>query len=239
MSILEQIIQSPRLPQYLVQLQDLLDGEHQRREEFIEHVTENQKAEFINGDTVVHSPVKLRHAEASLNLATMLRVYCSQRKLGLVAHEKLLISLTRNDYEPDICFFRAERAAGFAPDQMRFPAPDFVVEVLSPSTEANDRGVKLEDYAAHGVAEYWLIDPVDETLEQYLLAQPSEFGMQDSDVSATPAGLIDDQGAQYLLNIKARNGVVTSLAVPGFEIPVRAIFDAEQQGMALRALLDR
>ena len=51
---------------------------------------------------------------------------------------------------------------------MQFPPPDLVVEVLSESTEKRDRGVKFEDFAAHGVGEYWMIDADKETLEQYL-----------------------------------------------------------------------
>ena len=179
-------------------------------------MTENDKAEFINGEMVMHSPVKLRHNEAVRNLLVLLSIHVQQRDLGLVGFEKLLISLTRNDYEPDLCFFCVEHAIDFAPDQMRFPAPDFIVEVLSPSTEANDRGVKFEDYAAHGVAEYWLIDPVSETVEQYLL---------ESDV--------------FILQIKARTGTITSLAVAGFEIPIRAIFDAAEHAAALQQLFAR
>lgn len=214
MSVLDVLIQSPRLPQYIDHLRHVLDEERQRREEFYERITEDQKAEFINGEMIVHSPVKLRHAEASFNLATLLRLYVQHNNLGLVGYEKLLISLTRNDYEPGLCFFRAEVAATFAPDQMRFPAPDLVIEVLSPSTEANDRGVKFEDYAAHGVAEYWLIDPQSEALEQYLL-----------------------DGDAFTLQIKARTGTVSSAAVAGFEIPIRAIFDAAEHAAALQRLL--
>jgi Uma2 family endonuclease len=68
-----------------------------------------------------------------------------------------------------VCFFDNAKASTFQPEQMIHPAPDFVVEILSTSTEARDRGIKFEDYAAHGVREYWLVDPEGETLEQYLL----------------------------------------------------------------------
>ena len=50
---------------------------------------------------------------------------------------------------------------------MRFPAPDLVVEVLSVSTVVIDCGVAFEDYAAHGVGGYWMIDPDTKTVEQY------------------------------------------------------------------------
>ena len=100
------------------------------------------------------------------------------------------------------------------PDQMIFPAPDFVAEVLSPSTERADRGVKFEDYAAHGVGEYWLIDPENERLEQYLL-----------------------EGDSYQLAFKADNGVVASRVVAGFAIPVQALFDEEENLAVLARLL--
>lgn len=44
-------------------------------------------------------------------------------------------------------------------------APLLIVEVLSPSTRAQDRGIKLRRYAALGVAHYWILDPDAETLE--------------------------------------------------------------------------
>ena len=99
---------------------------------------------------------------------------------------------------------------------MRFPAPDLVVEVLSETTQAIDRGVKFDDYAAHGVAEYWIVDPVTETLEQYRLPE---------------------NGDTYELVIKAMTGQVRSVAIPGFEIPVRAIFDPQVNRSALQTIL--
>ena len=48
-------------------------------------------------------------------------------------------------------------------------APDLVVEVLSPGTAKNDRGHKKKAYEQHGVKEYWIVNPADRTLEQYLL----------------------------------------------------------------------
>ncbi len=57
-------------------------------------------------------------------------------------------------------FFLRRRPAPSHLAQSKFPAPDLIVEVLSESTEANDRGIKFEDYAAHGVVEYWIVDPM-------------------------------------------------------------------------------
>ena len=57
--------------------------------------------------------------------------------------------------------------------QVGKPAPDFIAEILSDSTASVDRGVKFQDYAAHGVGEYWIVDPVQQTIEQYRLQAPN------------------------------------------------------------------
>ena len=48
-------------------------------------------------------------------------------------------------------------------------APDLVVEILSPTTESRDRGIKLKTYARFGVREYWIVDPVAQAIEVYRL----------------------------------------------------------------------
>lgn len=55
--------------------------------------------------------------------------------------------------------------------------PDWVCEVLSPSTERYDRGAKIALYAAAGVAHAWLVNPLQRTLEILRLsaATPREW----------------------------------------------------------------
>jgi Uma2 family endonuclease len=216
-SVLEPLIRSPKLPAYIRQLENALAEEQRKRQRFYETVKEGDKVEFINGEVVMSSPVRLSHNSASSALAMLIGIFVEARDLGHAGHEKLMVSLTRNDYEPDVCFWRKEKAAAFQPDQLRFPAPDFVAEVLSASTADVDRGVKFEDYAAHSVAEYWIVDPEAQTVEQYLL---------------------DDEA--YKLAVKtdsASNATLTSAAIPGFAIPARAIFDSAERQRALRNLL--
>lgn len=210
----EQLLHLPRLPVMAQRIHRLVADEAARRQGFIDTLLESEKAEFINGEKIVQSPAKFKHTAAVGNLYRLLSTYVITHDLGWVGFEKVLISLSRNDYQPDICFFNAQTAASFQPDQMRFPAPDLAVEVLSASTGARDRGVKFDDYAAHAVAEYWIIDPDNETVEQYHLA-----------------------GEGYELAIKAQTGELRSRAVPGFVIPVRAIFDDQINRAALTQLL--
>jgi Uma2 family endonuclease len=66
---------------------------------------------------------------------------------------------------PDLAGWRRERMPRL-PETPYFPlAPDWVCEVLSPSTAALDRAKKLRIYGEHGVAHAWLADPVLRTLE--------------------------------------------------------------------------
>lgn len=50
-----------------------------------------------------------------------------------------------------------------------FGAPDFIVEVLSPSTAKKDMGLKTTKYAEAGVREYWIVDPKRESVVVYIL----------------------------------------------------------------------
>ncbi|HSP79040.1 MAG TPA: Uma2 family endonuclease [Myxococcaceae bacterium] len=66
---------------------------------------------------------------------------------------------------PDLAGWRRERLPA-APRTAAFTlAPDWVCEVLSPSTEALDRGAKLSVYAREGVRHVWLLNPEVRTLE--------------------------------------------------------------------------
>ena len=66
---------------------------------------------------------------------------------------------------PDIAGWRRERMPAI-PNVAHFVlAPDWLCEVLSPSTEAIDRRKKLPIYAREGVGHVWLVDPLAQTLE--------------------------------------------------------------------------
>ena len=211
--LVQQMLNSPRLPHYVQELTSFLAKEKEQRQAFYSKITASDKAEYINGEIIFHPPVKLRHDATSKRLMALLQQFVQTYQLGYVGAQTLMVSLTRNDYKPDICFFGKNKAQQFKQDQTHFPAPDFIVEVLSKITEVNDRGTKFEDYATHSVGEYWIIDPVAETVEQYLL-----------------------QSQQYELIIKAKTGDVQSVAIDGFIIPVRAIFNEAVNRDALQQI---
>ena len=217
-ALLERLMEAPDLQILIDKAQKKLWQEKKKRMEFYEWLTDEAKAEFINGEIVVHSPVVRAHLDASDFLSRILSIYVSHKKLGKISVEKALVSLTRNDYEPDICFWGNEKAATFTEDMMHHPAPDFVVEILSKGTAKRDRGVKFEDYAAHGVQEYWIIDPQNKTIEQYLLR--------------------DNEMREFILKQKAgEKNTIESPVITGFLIPVKAIFDEKANLDTLQNLM--
>jgi Uma2 family endonuclease len=213
-TLLEQLLDEPTLPETVATLNERLESERERRARFRDELRADQKAEFINGQIVRHSPALNRHLVVTGRLFSLMQVFVAKRRLGHVVTEKALCGFPRNDYEPDVAFFGATKAVTIQPDTDVFPIPDFICEVLSDSTESRDRGIKFRDYAAHGVAEYWIIDARTEVLEQYIACA-------------------DD----YDLRLKSGTGDVDSVAVPGFRIPIRALFDGEENLRALQRLL--
>jgi Uma2 family endonuclease len=213
---LKNLLEAPNLPQLVEEAQAVLLEEKRQREQFYHDIDETVKAEFINGKVILHSPVKRRHNNARKHLLKLMDTYVAIHELGEVQDEKIMIHLSRNSFEPDIAYWGTEKAKDFKDDQMLFPAPDFIVEVLSPSTAKNDRGIKMIDYALHQVQEYWLIDPDEQIVEQYLLKTGEE--------------------AYYMHSRKEVGDEISSHAIKGFHIPIAAIFLAEANLEALQKL---
>ena len=74
---------------------------------------------------------------------------------------------------PDLAGWRRERLPSVPNEPYLTLAPDWVCEVLSPSTETIDRGRKLGIYAREGVAHAWLLDPLRQLLEVWALRSGS------------------------------------------------------------------
>jgi Uma2 family endonuclease len=189
-------------------MQDFLNSKTQERIAFREKITEDNKAEFINGKIVMHSPASDGHNESVGLIQRTSSLYVDVHELGKVRAEKALVELTRNDYEPDVAFWAKPKSDQIESDQNIYPAPDWVVEDLSKGSIKRDRVTKFEDYAAHGITEYWIVDTQKQTIEQYIL--PSE-----------------DSSIYVLKSLVTIEDHIQSFVIKGFKIPVLAIFDAK------------
>ncbi|MDR3302818.1 MAG: Uma2 family endonuclease [Treponema sp.] len=57
-------------------------------------------------------------------------------------------------------------------------APDFIIEVLSDSTRSKDTLIKLNKYALVGVKEYWMIDPINKTVNIAVLGANNYYDFE-------------------------------------------------------------
>ncbi|GGJ11720.1 hypothetical protein GCM10010885_21290 [Alicyclobacillus cellulosilyticus] len=71
-------------------------------------------------------------------------------------------------------------------------APDMVMEVLSPATAYKDKTVKLRAYMAAGVREYGLVDPYNQIVEVYRLADQQLFPTVFSEDDTVPVGVLPE-----------------------------------------------
>lgn len=212
-NLVAEILNDSQAYKIIEQVQKELSAEEKKRQEFYEIIDEDTKAEFFNGEIHYHSPVKKEHNDAAMSLCKLLSTFVNLHGLGYVGFDKILVQFPRADFEPDVCFFKTEKSKHFKKGQMHFPVPDLAVEVLS-SNVKNDREIKFKAYQEEGVQEYWIIDADKEIIEQYVLEK-----------------------GKYDLKIKAAAGDIASIAVQGFVIPIRAVFDEGENLNVLRQIL--
>src|SRR4051812_5303291 len=125
--------------------------------------------EVIDGDLYV-SPVPAFEHQRRLNrLNKWVINWVDDHDLGIVVTSPTGVVLNEeNGIEPDLVFIARDREHIITRRGVE-GAPDLVVEVLSPSTEARDRGLKLNRYAASGVPHYWIMDTDGPRIEERVL----------------------------------------------------------------------
>ena len=135
-------------------------------------------AEILNGDLSLMPRPRPAHAAASTSLSGGLWGPFQRGQGGpggwiLLDEPELRLGPLPDVAVPDIAGWHRERlhATVFAPGAPAgiTVAPDWVCEVLSPSTEGVDRARKLPIYAREGISHVWLLDPELHTLEVFRL----------------------------------------------------------------------
>ncbi len=128
----------------------------------------HQVGQIVFGTLYAHPRPAVPHALAASALGEELGPPFKRGRGGpggwLILHEPEL-HLGADILVPDLGGWRRQRLPE-APRTAFFTlAPDWVCEVLSPSTSALDRGDKLKVYAREGVGNVWFVDPRAESLE--------------------------------------------------------------------------
>jgi Uma2 family endonuclease len=127
------------------------------------------RLEVLDGELVVSPSPNVRHQRVLANLFVKLRRRIHDRGRGVVLMAPLDVKLSFTDVvQPDILVLIGADADRLTEGWLEGP-PSLAVEILSPSTSRRDRGRKKARYAAHGVAEYWTVDPDADVVEQHVL----------------------------------------------------------------------
>ena len=163
---------------------------------------DGRQYELYDGEMFVVPTPLLRHQLVKQWIVHMLVDY-AQEVGGFAVQSP--IDIVFSDYnvlQPDVVYFRPGRAHLIDLDRVIRHAPDLCVEVLSPSTEATDRGKKMQMFARYGVSEYWIVDPRGGTIEVYELEE-----------------------GRYVLRLTASGEhAVTSRSLPGFSFRADSVF---------------
>jgi len=165
----------------------------------LEAVPANLVAEIINGDLSTMPRLAPKHTEAASMLGGLLT---GPFRLGAGGPggwrilDEPEIHLGPDVLVPDLAGWRLERMPELPETAFFELAPDWVCEVLSPSTEATDRADKMPIYAREGVQFAWLIDPILKTFEVFTLGPERRWSVaavhrDDARVRAEPFDAIE------------------------------------------------
>lgn len=124
------------------------------------------RTELIDGKIVMMSPrPRINHARVCFNIGLAFGQYLKGKKYQAFGDGVDVYLDDKNRFIPDVMIV-------CNPDIIRkdaiYGAPDLVVEVLSHSTEKNDRTKKKRAYEQAGVKEYWIVDTWGKSVEVYL-----------------------------------------------------------------------
>lgn len=134
----------------------------------------NLRAELLHG-TVLMAPAPAPLHQ--VHVAELLRRLSGYDRRGrgptdpggwlIVPDPEVDLGEAPDKFRPDVAGWRFERATFSLREPAITVAPDWVCEVLSPSTETIDRAIKAPLYASYGVEWLWLIDPEDCSIEVF------------------------------------------------------------------------
>jgi len=144
------------------------------------------------------------HPLILLRLALLLQTFVSDHKLGKVRFAPLPVLLWSGKIrEPDLMFMSIEHASTRIGHY--WGVPDLAVEIISEGSAYKDREIKLQEYQRAGVGEYWIIDPVEKTVE-----------------------IFEARGNYESARLYAATETLTSALFEGFSLSVADLFAEEE-----------
>jgi Uma2 family endonuclease len=162
----------------------------------------NRLVELVDGRVEVLPMPSRRHQKIIAFLYRLFYAFVEARNLGTLLFAPLRVRLWSGRYrEPDLVFVLTEHAD--LEGEAYFSGADLVVEVVSPDDPDRDLVDKRADYAEVGIPEYWIVNPLDETI--------------------TVLRLHDRQYVEH--GVFERGSVATSVLLVGMEVDVDVVFE--------------
>lgn len=136
------------------------------------NLPDGQRAELIDGQLYNMTPPSPFHQELVMEISAIIRQHIKKNKGGCKVYPApLAVNLHADDkiwVEPDISVVCDKNKIT---DKDCKGAPDWIIEVVSPSSRKRDYSVKMLLYSDAGVREYWIVDPAKERTTVYRYEQ--------------------------------------------------------------------
>lgn len=152
---------------------------HLSAEQFIQLCYANPDAKLeltTTGELVVMSPTGGESGSRNLKLSQRLGNWTDSDGTGIAFDSSTMFQLPSGSFRsPDASWIERSRWESLTDQQRQgFPpiAPDFVIELRSPSDSLKDLRDKMQEYLDNGVRLGWLLDPMSKVVEIYRIGQP-------------------------------------------------------------------
>lgn len=144
--------------------------------EDIYNLPDGQRAELIDGVMYDMAPPSYIHQKISAKLTSIIDHYISDQHGSCeVLPAPFAVFLSKDDktyVEPDISVICDKNKLS---DRGCEGAPDWIIEIVSPSSQKMDYLIKLWKYRAAGVREYWIVNPANNITQAYFFEGAADF----------------------------------------------------------------
>ena len=138
-------------------------------EDFAKIPDDGLRHEIIDGEHFVNASPSTQHQHVSKRLQYQLYTKIELAGLGVLYDAPIDVQLSDFDVvQPDLVIILNENIRKITPTKIKV-APHLVVEILAPFAADNDKTIKKDLYERSGVAEYWIVDPFERLVEQWVL----------------------------------------------------------------------
>ncbi|MDR3302826.1 MAG: Uma2 family endonuclease [Treponema sp.] len=138
-----------------------------------EQLRDGTYAELIDGEVMFFNAPGQKHQQISMQLSIQIGTFL-KGKVGKVYAAPFDVSLFPKDDGSDETIVMPDMSvildmAKLQDDRYCKGAPDWIIEIASPSTRSHDNVAKFNQYLKAGVREYWIVSPEDQTLQVHIL----------------------------------------------------------------------